>query len=208
MERTRQRQRVRTGPVTGPLDRPSQQPPETRKAADHIRPRRDAIRFARKTVASIHAAELEILSAAQEAARRQAVKAADAALSNRHASSIALVVAKFASRRAALAAIAEPNARAAAAQQLATEETAELARLALQHAAEKRALRQAITAPLVVRHRAERRALRQRLRRQRVVVAVLVRIARPATMPTGSTSPRTGVRSHSGNPWRIKGIRT
>ena len=112
-------------------------------------------------------------------ARRQALKSADAALSDRHASTIALVVANFAGRRAALAAIVEPSARAAAAQQLANEETAELARLALQHAAEKRAQRQSITAPLAARHRVERRALRQRLRRQRVVVAVQLQTLRP-----------------------------
>ena len=174
----------------------------------HIRPARDAVRFARKTVASIHNAELEILSAAQNAAQQQAVKAADAALSDRHASAIALVIAKFAGRRAALATIAEPGARAAAAHQLAAEETAELARLALEHAAEKRAQRKAVTAPLLARHRAERRTLRQRLWRLRSVVAVLVRAARPATESTRSASPRSGMRSSMGKPWRIKGIRT
>jgi hypothetical protein len=208
VERAGQRQRFRKGPVTGPLDRPSQQPLETRKAADHIRPRRDAVRSARKTVASIHTAELEILSAAQKTAQRQAVAAADAVLSDRHASAIAQVIAKFAGRRAALATIVEPRARAAAAQQLAAEETSELARLALEHAAEKRAQRKAVTAPLLARHRAERRALRQRLRRQRAFVAVLVRAARLATVSRRAASPPSGMRSPMGNPWRIKGIRT
>ena len=180
VERAGQRQRLRTGPVTGPLDRPSQQPLETRKAAEHIRPRRDAIRFARKTIASIHTAEQEILSAAQRAARRQAVKAVDASLSDRHASTIALVLAKFAGRRAALSIIVEPGARAAAAaSQLATEETAELARLALEHAAEKRQLRKAATAPLLAAHRSARRSMRQRQRRQRVLIAVQLQALRP-----------------------------
>jgi hypothetical protein len=208
VERAGQGQGVRKGPVTGPLDRPSQQTLETRKAADHIRPRRDAVRFARKTVASIHTAELEILSAAQKAARQQTVAATDAMLSDRHASAIALVIAKFAGRRAALATTVEPGARAAAAQQLVSEETAELARLALEHAAEKRAQRKAVTAPLLARQRAERRALRHRLRRQRAVVAVLVGAARPATGSTRAASPRSGMRSPIGNPWRIKGMRT
>ena len=193
MEGKRSRQRVRKGPVTGPLDRPSQQPLETRKAADHIRPARDAIRFARKTVASIHAAEFEILTAAQKAARRQAAKATDASLRDRHASTIALVIAKFASRRAALLAITDPNACAAAAHQLAAEETAELARLALEHAAEKRTLRKATTAPLVAIHRAQRRCLNQSLRRQRVGIAVQLQVLRPR-----STTSRTHPRATSG----------
>ncbi len=179
VERAGQRQRIREGPVTGPLDRPSQQPLETRKAADHIRPARDAIRFARKTVASIHNAELEILAASQRAARQQAIKAVDAALSACHASTIALVIAKFAARRAALSAIPEPGARAAAAHQLASEETAELTRLALEHAADKRQMRKAAQAPLFDAHRSARRSLRQRQRRQRVVFATQLQALRP-----------------------------
>lgn len=141
MEGARQGQRVRKGPVTGPLDRPSQQPLETRKAADHIRPARDVIRAARKTVISIHNVELQLLAASQRAERSKAIRAIDAVLAARHTSNIAAVIARFADRRTTLAQMIDPNARAAAAHQLAAEETAELARLALEHAAEKRQLR-------------------------------------------------------------------
>jgi hypothetical protein len=148
VERAGSRQRVRKGPVTGPLDRPSQQPLETRKAADHIRPARNSIRAARKTVASIHAAELQMLVATQRATRRQALGAIDAMLRDRHASNIALVIARFSSRRAALSLIPDAGARAAAGQQLAAEEANVIARLALEHAAEKRQMRNAATIPL------------------------------------------------------------
>ena len=175
--------------------------PETRKAADHIRPRRDAVRFARKTVASIHTAELEILAAAQRAARRQAVKAVDASLSDRHASTIALVLAKFAGRRAALSAISDAGARAAAAHQLAAEETSELARLALEHAAEKRQMRNAATAPLRTAHRATRRSMRQRQRRQRIVVAVQLQALRHRST-TARTHSRVTSRAVRHIGWR------
>lgn len=189
MERKRQRQRVREGPVTGPLDRPSQQPLETRKAADHIRPRRDAIRFARKTVASIHTAELYLLAASQRAERSQAIRAIDVALSVRHASNIAAVITRFAGRRLALTELTDPNARAAAAHQLAAEETAELARLALEHAAEKRRLRKSTLGSMATAHRAVRCTLRQRLRRQRVGIAVQLQALQPRSA-VSRTHPR------------------
>jgi hypothetical protein len=179
VERAGQRQRVRKGPVTGPLDRPSQQPLETRKAADHIRPRRDAIRFARQTVASIHGAEMQMLAATQRAARRQAVGAADAMLRDRHASNIALVIARFSSRRGALSSMPDAGARAAAGQQLAAEEANELARLALEHAAEKRQMRNAATIPLRGVHSTARRTLRRRQRHQRAVVAIQLQAVVP-----------------------------
>jgi hypothetical protein len=174
-----QRQGVRKGLVTDASAQPSRSILENRKASEHVRPGRDAVRFARRTVAWIHTAELEILAAAQRAARRQAVTAADATLSTRHASNIALVLTKFASRRAALVAIVDPGARAATAQQLAYDETAELARLALEHAAEKRQMRKAAQAPLLAVHQSARRSLRQRQRRQRVVVAVQLEALAP-----------------------------
>ena len=207
MERAGQGQGVRKGPVTDASAQPSRSILENRKASEHVRPARDASRFARRTVASIHSAELEILDAAQRAARRQAVKAADATLSAHHASNVAAVIAKFAGRRAALVQMTDPNARAAAAHQLATEETAELARLALEHAAEKRAHREAATAPLLTRHHAERRVLRQRLRRQRVVVAVQLQMLcpRPAkSNPSASNSSRSRLRLAIGKSWDIK----
>ncbi len=182
MEGARQGQRFRKGPVTGPLDRPSQQPLETRKAADHIRPARDAIHAARRTVASIHAAELQLLAASQRAERSQAIRAIDAALAARHTSNIAAVIARFADRRTALAQMIDPNARAAAAHQLAAEETAELARLALEHAAEKRQIRKSTLGSMSTRHRATRRNIGQRLRRQRLGIAVQLQTLRPRPM--------------------------
>ena len=181
MEGARQGQRVREGPVTGPLDRPSQQPLETRKAADHIRPARDIIRAARSTVISIHNAELQLLAASQRAQRQQAIRAIDADLASRHAGNVAAIVSRFANRRAALTQIADPAARAAAAQQLLAEEYAELARLALEHAAEKRRLRRSVLGTMAVAHRSIRRTARQRLRRQRIGVAVQLNRLSPAS---------------------------
>ena len=181
----------------GPLDRPSQQPLETRKAADHIRPAGNAIRAARKTVASIHAAELQLLAASQRAERSQAIRAIDAALSAHHASNIAAVIARFADRRTALAQLVDPNARAAAAQQLAAEETAELARLALEHAAEKRQLRKSTLGSMSTRHRATRRYIGQRLRRQRVGIAVQLQSLLPRPMIS-----KSGLRATARMRWR------
>jgi hypothetical protein len=194
------RQRVRKGPVTGPLDRPSQQPLETRKAVDHIRPAGDAIRFARKTVASIHAAELQMLAATQRAARRHALGAVDAMLRDRHASNIALVIARFSSRRAALSLIPDTGARAAAGQQLAAEEANELARLALEHAAEKRQMRKAATTPLRGAHIAARRTLRRRQRHQRAVVAIQLQALVPPRSG-GRLSNRSDGRHHVRKTW-------
>jgi hypothetical protein len=199
VEGKRSREGVRKGPVTGPLDRPSQQPLETRKAADHIRPARDAIRFARKTVASIHAAELQILAATQRATRRQALGAIDAMLRDRHASNVALVIARFSSRRAALLLIPDTGARAAAGQQLAAEEANELARLALEHAAEKRSLRKAATAPMRGAHKASRRTLRRRQRHQRAVVAIQLQALVPRS--GGRVLNRSDGRHYVRNTW-------
>jgi hypothetical protein len=183
----------------GPLDRPSQQPLETRKATDHIRPARDAIRFARKTVASIQAAELQLLAATQRAARRQAVGAVNAMLRNRHASNIALVIARFSSRRAALSLIPDAGARAAAGQQLAAEEANELARLALEHVAEKRQMRNAATIPLRGAHRTARRTLRRCQRHQRAVVAIQLQALVPRS--GGRLSIRSDGRHHVRKTW-------
>jgi hypothetical protein len=199
VERAGSRQRVRKGPVTGPLDRPSQQPLETRKAADHIRPSRDAIRFARKTVASIHAAELQMLVATQRATRRQALGAVDAMLRDRHASNIALVIARFSSRRAALLLIPDTGARAAAGQQLAAEEANELARLTLEHAAEKRQMRKAATTPLRGANITARRTLRRRQRHQRAIIAIQLQALVPRS--GGRFLDRSDDRHHVRRTW-------
>ncbi len=112
-----------------------------------------------------------MLIASQHVARRAAMRSIDAALSGRHAGAVAAVVAKFAGRRAALASD-EGQGRAAALQQISTEEAHELARLALEHAAEKRALRKSVLMPLARQQRAARRQLRFSNRRQRMMLAV------------------------------------
>jgi hypothetical protein len=64
-----------------------------------------------------------------------------------------------------------------------------LARLALEQAAEKRAMRKAALQPMSIAQQGARRSLRLRNRRQRVVAAILQqRVTRPATARTGSRS--------------------
>ena len=169
-----------------------------------MRPARDPIRAARRAVGSIHAAELQLLAAAQRAERSQAVRAIDASLAGRHAGNVAAVVARFADRRAALAMMADPSARAAAAQRLAAEEANELARLALEHAAEKRRLRNSVLASIGVVHRAARHAHRQRLRRQRIGIAVQLRALRPRSGGAGTGQRVAITRSSKGflSGWR------
>ena len=121
-------------------------------------------------------------------------------MSARHASNIAAVIAKFAGRRAALVQITDPNARAAAAHQLATEETAELARLAIEHAAEKRRLRHATLATLAIAHRPARRTLRQRQRRQKIGIAVQLQALLPQS--TVRSHPRATSRAVRRIGWR------
>ena len=99
---------------------------------------RDAVRSARRTVRSIHAAERDLQTAGLAAESRKALAAANAGLRSLHASRVAAVVARFTHRRAALMHIVDPGARAAASQQIAMEEANELARLAVEHAGEKR----------------------------------------------------------------------
>jgi hypothetical protein len=128
---------------------------------------------------SIHAAERQVQVASQLAERRQAVQAVDAALRAQHASRFAAVVARFAGRRVALSEMVDPAARAAAMRQLGSEEANELARLALEHAAEKRQARRAVLASVSGTHRAVRRSLQQRQRHQRAGIAVQLRAWRP-----------------------------
>ena len=140
---------------------------------------RDVVRSARHTVRSIHAAERDLQTAGLAAERRQALAAADAGLRSLHASRVAAVVARFADRRAALMHIVDPGARAAASQQIAIEEANELARLAVEQAADKRQLRRHVLAGLSGRHRGMRRSLRRRQRHQRAGLAVPLLQLRP-----------------------------
>lgn len=184
MEGARPRQGLGAGPVTGALERPSQGAPEKRKATSRsvietARSERDARRNVRQTLASIHAAERQLPAATHLVERRQAVQAVDAGLQAQHASRIAAVIARFAGRRVALSEMSDPAARAAALQQLGSEEASELARLALEHAAEKRQARRAVLATTGGTHRAVRRSLQQRQRHQRAGIAVQLKAWQP-----------------------------
>ena len=159
------------GPVTGASDRPSRSPLENRTAAEFRQERQSARARGRKAFVALHNAEMDLLVASQRAARHAALRAIDAALSSRHASAIAIVVARFADRRAALAAMSDTE-RNAALRQLAVDEAHELARLALELASEKRAMRKASLLSMAVMHRAARRNLGLRNRRQRISVSV------------------------------------
>lgn len=157
--------------MTGASDRPNPSPLENRTAAE-VRHERQGVRdLRRKAVAAVHGAEMDLLVASQRAARRAAVGAIDAALSLRHASAIGVIVARFSDRRSALANMSDTE-RGAAMRQLASDEAHELARLALELAGEKKALRQATLRSLSITDRAARRTLRIRNRRQRIVVGV------------------------------------
>ena len=133
----------------------------------------------RQTLVSIHAAERQLQSAIQSAERQQAVQAVGAGLQAQHASRIAAVIARFAGRRVALSEMADPAVRAAAMRQLGSEEANELARLAMEHAAEKRQARRAVLASIGGTHRGARRSLQERQRHQRAGIAVQLRGWRP-----------------------------
>ena len=175
--------------MTGPLERPSQGAPENRKAEIRERSQSDVLRAARRAFASISVAEMQVLVAAQRDERSRALAAIDAGLRSQHASQTAAVVARFADRRAALDQITDAGARAAAAHRLAAEETAELARLALEHAAEKRRLKTSIVSSLAVTHRAEQRRLRLNQRRQRMGTAVRLQQLRPRMRSNETRTP-------------------
>ena len=164
--------------MTGPLDRPSQGALENRKASDLVRPAKDGVRTVRRTVSSMHAAERQLLFAGQQTERKQVIAAINAGLRSQHGARVAAVVSRFADRRAAVAQMIDSGARAAASQQLATEEANELARLALEHASEKRHLKQAALAQLKSVHKAARQSLMQGQRRQRAGLSVQLRSLR------------------------------
>lgn len=171
MEGARSRQGLGAGPITDTLGRPSQGVLENRTAAEARQNRQSVRTHGRKAVLAVHNAKMHLLIASQRAAQRAAVFSIDAALSSRHASAIAIVVARFADRRSTLASMSDTE-RGAALRQLASDEAHELARLALDHASEKRALRKATLGSMLVADRAARRSLRVRNRHQRIVVAI------------------------------------
>lgn len=184
MEGAGSREGLRAGPIADTLGRPSQGVLENRTAADLKYDRQSFRSRCRRAVIGLHAAELQLLIASQRAARRAVMRSIQATLSGRHAGAVAAIVAKFAGRRAALASDGGQG-RAAVLQQISTEEAHELARLALEHAAEKRALRRTVLVPLAARQRSVRRNLRCRNRHQRIVLAVQLephRLRRPASV--------------------------
>lgn len=132
---------------------------------------RDIRHRRRRAVIGLHQAEYQLLAASQGATRRAAMRSLHAALSARHGSAVSAVLAKFADRRAALT-HGDADGRAAALKQLSADENCELARLALEHAAEKRALRQSTLMPMVRQQLVDRRLLRIRNRRQRIMLAI------------------------------------
>ncbi len=122
---------------------------------------------------AISKAEMALLVAAQQDERRRTLASIDASLHGRHTAQAAAVVARFAGRRAALSSLDGPG-KAAVLQRLAAEESAELVRLALEMANEKRGLRQSALSALAVTHRAARRTLAIHQRRQRITFVVAV----------------------------------
>ena len=114
--------------MTGVAHWPERGSPETRTAIQSLREARDPIRAARRTVISIHAAERELQATSLAVERRQALASVDAGLRSLHSSRIAAVVSRFADRRAALAMMSDPGARAAEAQRLSIEEASEIGR--------------------------------------------------------------------------------
>jgi hypothetical protein len=169
--------------MTGVAHWPERGSPETRTAPQSFRENqkhaRDPVRLARRTIASIHAAEREMQDDSLAAERRQALAAGDAGLRSLHANKVAAVVSKFADRRAALVHMTDAGARVAASQQIALEEANELARLAIEHAAERRRMRASVMASLGGKQRAARRKLRQSQRRQRAGLAVQLHALHP-----------------------------
>jgi hypothetical protein len=154
--------------------------------------RSDARVRSRRALVGLHDAEVQLLLACQRAARRAALASIDAGVSSRHAGIIAAVVSRFADRRAGVV-TTDTEARSAALRQIAAEEAQELARLTLEHAAEKRALRSSALLSMAIVHRADRRSLRRRNRRQRIMSAIVLQPVRNR-VAVGTSASRKHVR--------------
>lgn len=137
------------------------------------------MRAGRTAIASLLDAEMRLLVAAQRAARTQIFAAIDAACAGLHAARTSAVLSRFAGRRAALHQAGDPAQAQSALARIAAEETAELAVLALELAAEKRRRRDDAIAPLLTVQRDARLSLRRSHRRQRAVAAIRLRSLRP-----------------------------
>lgn len=182
----RARPNPRAGPVTGALERPSQHSPENRKAEQRSDPH-DAQRSARALLRSAHAAERQFQHAAQLDERHHLRAGLLAEARRSFAIASALIDARFADRRRALADISDANARAAAAQQITLEQRAEHDQLATTHRQTVRALRRAAQQPLALRHRGERRALSLGQRHQRAVLGIILQKMRPRPLQDHET---------------------
>lgn len=179
--------------MTGNLERPSQDASENRKAEHGRRYSQNRQASARASLRALGAAEMDLLLASQRAARKAMLQAIETALGAHHASAIALVVSRYASQRAALTTLGA-GAAAAALHRLSTEEAAELANLALMHAAEKRALKRDAALALLPAQKTARQTLRRSARRSRLAAAVMLspRVTLPhVRQPPGSPRVRS-----------------
>ncbi len=122
---------------------------------------------------------MQLLVAAQRDVRNRALSALHAGLGTIHSSQRVSVVARYADRRAAAAALTDPAARTSALRALVQEEAAELAQLALAQAQERRRFSKDTLATLAVAQAAARRGLRRTNRRSKIVMAVRLRSRAP-----------------------------
>lgn len=188
------------GPVTGSLDRPSQEASENRKASIRERTRPTSLNSARLAIASLLEVEMKLLVAAQRAARSQIFASIDAACADLHTARTTAVLSRFAARRAAVAQSGNPAQQKAALDRIAIEETTELAALALELAAQKRRRRNETIAPLLPIQRDARLALRRAHRRQRAVAAIRLRSPAPRVRTSDAALPRSRPRARIQRP--------
>jgi len=112
---------------------------------------------------------------------------------------VAAVVSRFADRRAAVAQVIDASTRAAMNQQIAIEEANELARLAAEHAAEKRQIKRHVLINIKSKHRELRRRRRQSHRHQRIAVGIQLHRIVPTRRRTNATpTVTTRIRSRTG----------
>jgi hypothetical protein len=161
------RQRLGTGPVTGPLERPSQGAPENRKATN----RKTAIatnRTPSTALRGLHAAERQLLDAAHRAAVADKRAVVSAHFSSLLSSAEQRIIAHVLGRIAAIDPTLSIADRQAAIQRLQAEQEAALARLRQDIGQERRNTLRAALAALSVGHRSRKAALSRRQAAERV----------------------------------------
>lgn len=144
--------------MTGTLERPSQDAPETRKAAPPKVERRKPA-SARAAVRSLHAAEQALLLAAHQAAVAQKRGAIAAAFASLLSAAEARIIAHVQGRMAGIAPSLSAAERMAEIERLKAEQDAALSRVRLDVAAEKRAALRSAASGLSLTYRRERAAL-------------------------------------------------